>query len=534
MSKKIVSLDSRSLLIAIAAALAALLVAGCGSSGSGGSGGSGSPSGSGAGTSVAASSSSADGGVFNLPLSAPQGAINPITTADGEAMFIVGLANAQLVNVNTKGKLIPQLASGWKASSHGLTWTFDLRSDAKFSNGQPVTPADVVWTLDQILAPKSQSPAASSFAGILKSVKPGSGNTVVFTLAKPYSDFPYLLTGANTWILPKGTELNKWVDHPVGAGQFVLERYTPGQGATYKKNPDYWDAPAVKLSGVDAKFYSSTQSEVLAFQSGEVDEVTDIAPAQVGSTPHRVDTAGWAKFDGFVLNVTKPPFNDVKVRQAIAWALNRKEIVQAAYQGEAVVGNDDPTFPDYSVQPTDIPQREQNLSEVKQLLAGIKTPVSFTITTYTDEQTLAQAIQQQLQATGDFKVNIDALSEGAYYAGSDSTTPWLNAPATLTDWADRLPSQLEGLLYAKGADWNASHYVNTQLDSLTGRYEATTVPTKRQALADQIAKIEYDQVPVIIPAFKRTVLILSQRVHGSFVNGQDFFGGFDFRGISVK
>jgi peptide/nickel transport system substrate-binding protein len=479
-------------------------------------------------------SASASGGVFNLPLIAPQGAIDPLTTADANAMFIVGLASAQLVDENVSGKLVPQLASAWHASSNGLTWTFDLRAGAKFSNGAKVTPADVVWTIDQILAPSSQSPAASSFTDILKSVKAGSGNTVVFKLSTKYSDFPYLLTGANTWILPAGTDLSSWITNPVGAGQFVLENYTAGEGVTFKKNPDYWDASAVKLSGIDAKFYTSAQSELLAFQAGEVDEVANgIAPQQVGSTPHRVDVAGWEKFDGLVFNVTQPPLNNVKVRQAIAWALNRKEIVSAAYEGQAVVANDYPTFPDYGVKPQGIPQRGQNLTKVKQLLAGVSTPISFTITTYTGEQTLAQAIQQQLEATGDFTVTINALSEGAYYAGSNSTTPWLNAPVTITDWADRLPAQLEALLYAKGAVWNASHFANAQLDSLTTQYEGTTNPATRQKLANEIAQIEYNDVPVIIPAFLKQTLILSSNVKGSFVDGQDFNGGFDFRGISV-
>jgi peptide/nickel transport system substrate-binding protein len=481
-----------------------------------------------------ASAASSGGGVYNYPLITPQGTIDPLTTADVSAMTVVGLSSAQLVDDNTSGTLIPQLASSWKVSANGLQWTFDLRSGAKFDNGKPVTPADVVWTFDQILAPKSQSPAASSFTGILKSVKAGSGSTIVFRLAKKYSDFPYLLTGANTWILPSGTNLSAWIKNPVGAGQFVLEKYTPGQGVTYKKNPYYWDASAVKLSGIDVKFYNSTQSELLAFQGGQVDEVNGIAPQQVGSTAHRVDVAGWEKFDALVFNVTKAPLDNVKVRQAIAWALNRKQIVSAAYEGQAVSANDYPTFPDYGVQPKGIAQRSQNLSKVKQLLSGISTPVTFTITTYTGEQTLAQAIQQQLDATGDFKVSISALSEGAYYAGSNSTTPWLNAPVTITDWADRLPSQLESLLYAKGAAWNASHYASSQLDSLTSQYEGTTNTATRQKLANQIAEIEYTDVPVIIPAFDKLTLILSTKVKGSFTDGQDFNGGFDFRGISVS
>jgi peptide/nickel transport system substrate-binding protein len=481
------------------------------------------------------SSSSAPSAAYNLGLIAPEGTINPLVTADANAMFIVGLASAQLVNETpSSGQLIPQLATSWKASSNGLTWTFDLRSGAKFSNDTPVTAADVVWTINQILSPKSESPAASSFTGVLKSVAAApSGNAVVFTLDKPYSDFPYLLTGANTWILPANTNLNTWINNPVGAGQFVIEKYTQGQGVTFKKNPDYWDASAVKLPGIDAKFYTSDQSEILAFQSGELDELSGIPVQQVGSTTHRVDTAGWEKFDGLVFNVTKPPLNNVKVRQAIAWALNRQTIVSEAYEGDAVAANDVPFFPDAPVQPQGLTTRSANAATVKQLLSGVSKPISFTITTYTDEQTLAQAIQQQLDATGDFKVTLNVQSEGAYYA-SGANSPWLSAPVTITDWADRLPGQLESLLYAKDAVWNASHYDSPQLDSLTSQYEETTDSATRQKLASQIAQIEWTDVPVVIAAFERTTLILAPKVQGDFVNGQDFNGGFDFRGISVS
>jgi peptide/nickel transport system substrate-binding protein len=521
-------------MLAVIAVVVALAVAACGGSSSNNT--SSNASGGSTGGSGSTNSSNVEpgkGGVFNLALSAPQGAINPLETADYNAMFIVGLANAQLVIDNTTGKLVPQLAKSWSASSNGLKWTFKLRSGIKFSNGKPVTPADVVWTIDQIIAPKSSSPAASSFTGILKSVAASGSNAVVFTLDKPYSDFPYLLTGANTWILPSGTNAANWIKDPVGAGQFVLTKYTSGQGVTFKRNPDYWDASAVDLTGIDAKFYSSPQSELLAFQSGETDELTDTPVSQVGSTPHRVDTAGWEKFDGLVFNVTKAPFTNIKVRQAIAWALNRKEIVQSVYQNGAVAGNDVPTFPDAPVQPQGLTQRSANNNKVKSLLAGVKTPITFAITTYTGEQTLAQAIQQQLDATGDFKVTLNVESEGAYYA-SGSNSPWLSAPATITDWADRLPTQLEALLYAKGAIWNASHYDNPRLDKLTAEYNQTTDASTRQTLANQIAKIQWTDVPVIVPAFEKNVLILSPKVKGTFVNGQNFNGGFDFRGISVS
>ena len=509
--------------VATVAAAVALMISACGTS---------SPS-STSSPSASSQAGSAGGGTYNLGLITPTGDIDPLTTTQVDTMFAVGLASAQLIISSPSGKLEPQLATAWTPSANKLSWTITLRSGLKFSNGKPLTAADVVSTFDNILGPTSQSPAKSSFTGIVKSVT-GSGTTVVFHLDEPYSDFPYLLTGANTWILPAGFNDTKWISDPVGAGQFILEKYTPGQGITYKKNPYYWDASAVKLAGVDVTFYSDDQTELLAFQSGQIDQINsgdDPAIASTLGTSYPQQRSGWAKFDGLVFNVTKAPFNDVNVRQAIAWALNRAAIVKTVYSGDAAIGNDVAFFPDYGVQPQGLPVRSANLTKVKQLLGGRK--ISFTLTTYTDEQTYAQLIQQELEATGSFTVKLDILPEAAYYAnGSDS--PWLTAPATLTDWADRLPGQLYSLIYAAGSAWNASHYADAQLGTLVTEYEAAATTAERQTLANEIGKIEWTDVPVIIAAFEQNDVYLANDVHGSFANGEDFPGGFDFRGISVS
>jgi len=478
-----------------------------------------------------ATAAAVSGGTYNLGLITPTGGINPLTTTQYDTMFAVGLASAQLVNATPTGKLVPQLASSWTQAPNKLSWTFTLRPGLKFSNGAALTAKDVVSTFDSIISPTSQSPAASGFAGILKSVT-GSGTTVVFHLAEPYSDFPYLLTGANTWILPAGTNAANWINDPVGAGQFILEKYTAGQGITYKKNPYYWDASAVKLAAVNATFYSSDQSELLAFQSGQIDQI-DSSPAAEAAlgTSDRQERAGFTKFDGLTFNVDKAPFNSVAARQAVAWALDRPAIAKTVYGGEAAVGNDVSLFPDYAVQPKGLTARSQNLAEVKKLL-GSKV-ISFTITTYTDEQTYAQLIQQELDATGNFKVSLDVQTEAAYYANG-ATSPWLAAPVTLTDWADRLPSQLYSLIYVSSSGWSASHYSNAPLGTLVNQLEATSSAARRQSLVNQIATIEWTDVPVVVAAFEESDVYLSNAVQSTFPNGLQFSGGFDFRGITVS
>jgi peptide/nickel transport system substrate-binding protein len=502
------------------AAAVGLVLAGCSSSG---------------GTTATSNSTTTSGGTYNVGVITPSGNIDPLTTTDYDTMWLVGLASANLIIANTHGTLEPQLATSWTQSENKREWTVALRPNAKFSDGKPLTASDVVWTFDQILSPSSQSPAASSFDDILKSVKATNQTTVVFTLDEPYADFPYLLTGANTWILPTGDDYADWIKDPVGAGQFTVQKYTPGEGVTFKKNPYYWDADAVKLSGVDVTFYSTAQDLLLAFQSGQLDQIQSTSDPSVGQTlgtQYREQNVGYAKFDGIVFNVAVAPFNNVKVRQAIAWALDRKAIVSTAYSGAGVTADDYATFPDYGTQPHGITTRVQNDAEVKQLLGGQK--VSFTITTYQGEQTLAELIQQQLQATGYFTVKLDVMTEAQYYGGSNSTTPWLNAPATITDWADRLPAQLEGLIYATGSSWNASHFSDKTLDTLTTEYEGTTDAATKQSLANQIAQIEWTDVPVIVAAFEVDNVYFSNSVKGNFPNGLQFSGGFDFRGITLS
>ena len=104
---------------------------------------------------------------------------------------------------------------------------------------------------------------------------------------------------------------------------------------------------------------------------------------------------------------------------------------------------------------------------------------------------------------------------------------------TLTDWADRLPSQLYSLIYVASSGWSASHYSNSQLGTLVNQLEATSSSTERQTLANQIATIEWTDVPVIIAAFEESDVYVGKAVQGNFPNGLSFSGGFDFRGITV-
>jgi len=478
-----------------------------------------------------AASDAASDDVYRLPITDPGSEIDPLTVADYNAQIISGLVTEPLISLDAAGDLNPRLATDWSASDDGLTWTVTLRDAAVFNDGTPVTSADVVATFQSITAEDSQSPGRSAFDGILDTVAPDGDEAVLFTLVRPFSDFPLLLTGTNTGILPADYEPGTWLDNPVGAGQFLLKDYTVGKGATYVKNPQYWNADAIELDGVELKVYGDTQATLLAFQAGEIDRIaltSDVA-ATVDASEYDTISSGYNKIDGIFLDVTAAPFDDPTAREAFAWAVDRQGLVEDVYQGNADIADDVTFFPDYEPQPAGLEQREQDLDKVADLLDG--RTLSFTITT--DNQLFGEVLQQQLNAVPGFDVDLDVLTGEQYYAEGDDT-PWLTAGVTVTNWAKRVPSQYVSLIYAADSAWNASHYSNPELEQLTAQFDATTDAGERQQLADRIAEIQWTDLPVIVPAFSKAQSLQDKRVQGEFAGALDFYTGYDFSGISIE
>lgn len=499
--------------------ISALALGACGGSSSGGSSPTtaSSSSGSATGSSTTASSENiVKGGTLVLSATDPGTSIDPVTTASPTGTAVADAVSEHLTRIDLQGKTLPVLADKWSTSDKGKTWTFHLRPGVTFQDGSPLTPADVVASYERIIDPKSTSPAQSAFADLLTKVTASGDDKVVFHLTRPFSDFPALTAGSNTNILPASYKDGTWEKSPVGTGPWVLKNYNRGQSLTFTPNPTYWDKEHLYLGGLEMKLYKDAQSRVLSLQSGETDalvgEPVDAAlTVALDPSKYLVKSVPDSGFTAFAMRVDEPPFNDRNVRQAVAWALDRDAIIKTVYGSAATVANDTVYGPTIPVRPEGLEQRSANADKVKELLGGKK--VSFTITTSPADQTLATVAQQQLNATGSFDVKIKVLPSNEYYAdGNDA--PWLSAPATMTYWYGRpSASQFNNFLYFKNSDWNASHYSNPELERLSNEYDATTDPAKRQDLVNQIAKIEWDDVPVIITANQQPSAFIDKSVH---------------------
>src|SRR5262249_32925528 len=291
------------------------------------------------------------------------------------ALGVSMLAGEQLVYADKNAVLRPMLATSWKATNEAKTWTFQLRKGVKFHEGQPFTADDVVATFKILQSKDSQ--ALQAYKGLLRRVRKVGPSAVAFDLAHPNGLFPYLLGQMvyqavmlpKTYRLPSDiTKPGEWTAKMNGTGPFILKENRGPAGFTFEANPNYWGGkPAIDTVVMQLL---DDQARVTALQSGQIDLATQISyqgaqQLASGSNVLPLDSANHRYLN---MNTTKAPFNDVRVRQAFALALNRPSILQGLWGKYGVLGNDSPMWSGYPYTSHSVPQRHQQIAQAKALV----------------------------------------------------------------------------------------------------------------------------------------------------------------------
>jgi oligopeptide transport system substrate-binding protein len=286
------------------------------------------------------------------------GQVTDLYSAQGIAALFTGL-----VQLNNKLEVTPQLASTYSPSSDNLTWTFNLKQNLKFSDGTPLTSADVVYSIDRALSPKisSLNGVSLTYLGLIKdSEKRVSGkvttligdslltpdaNTVVIKLNSPGAYFLQALTYQTSYVVEKKVIQQwglKWTDHlndnggQGGAGPFVVSSYDHTKGLTLAPNPNYYGSKP-QLTTLNYVFIKDVKTAYEAYQAGQIDDTgQDGVPAanfdQAKTMPGFVNTPTLSiAYD--TMNYLVKPFDNIHIRQAFSMAINRDVINQAIYKG---------------------------------------------------------------------------------------------------------------------------------------------------------------------------------------------------------
>jgi peptide/nickel transport system substrate-binding protein len=452
------------------------------------------------------------GGTLRVAISTPAAAVNPLTVADAGGLCMLNQTGEFLIfDNNLKLALQPMLALKWSPNSDGSVWTFKLRNGVMFSDGSPMTADDVVYTFQQLAEPKNASNALSTFQGVLSpsGVKKIDAMTVEFHLDAPNGNFPYLVSSDNynAIIVPKGTDFAKWQSTFIGTGAFKLKSYAQGSGASFVPNPHYW-GPKPLLDGTEFKFYSSQQPQILALQGGDVDVIGQFVPAGatalLNSSTYRIIKLKAANHRELSMRCDQAPFDDPRVRQAVAYSLDRAGMVKALLDGDGSEANDYPFGPRFPSTDTTVTQRNQDISKAKSLLAAAGHSGGFSTTLDTEDYEeipqLAQVIKADAAKAG-ININLNIESQSNYYGKATfGNSDWLDGTMSLVDYGDRgVPNVFLNAPLVSGGPWNAAHFKNKTYDSLVKQYVAALDIGAQRKVAGQIERLLLEQTPLVIP-----------------------------------
>src|SRR5215831_17237991 len=299
-----------------------------------------------------------EGGVFRLGSNSTIDSLNPFVAFNADAYSTFEYIYPMLVQYNPKLQFVADFARSWQHSPDGTIWTFHTQPNAKWSDGKPLTAADVAWTYSTIL--KYQNGATANSAGAvahMTSATAPDATTVVLTYKQPVANVLSQVQAVP--ILPEhiwakfatgnGKALTRFSNSApiVSGGPFILEKYTPKQIALFKRNPNYY-GPKPHIDGFGLQYFGTTDAMITALKSHQLDGVVTVPPTSVATlkAAHYVVPVGHSyTFDDFIINSNpqqqashKELLNPL-LRQAFDAAINRPAIIKTSLLGYGTAGS---------------------------------------------------------------------------------------------------------------------------------------------------------------------------------------------------
>ncbi len=475
------------------------------------------------------------GGTLRVGTATVGSSFEPRLLRESGSLALVGVLGEYLTFSNQALQVRPALASSWRPNAALTVWTFQIRRGVTFHNGKALTADDVVASFKQYLSvtPSEILSAIPNSLLTADGVRKTGPYTVQFHLKQPSNAFPQLVSQTTYQaIIQPAAIANKpgtWVSSGmIGTGAFRLESGTPGRRVELVRFPQYWGGPS-PLDGVVFTSYEGTAAQVLALRTGQIDLCVQLSAQNAatfrGNSRFKVFSAPTAAHRMFGMRVDREPFRDARVRRAVALTLNRPDIIQRILLGAGTLGNDSPFWSRYPSTAPSIKQRKQNLDLARALLrAAGQENLKFTLTTWNglDHPDHAQAIQAFARQAG-IDISLEVQSVAEYYGGGAdyyATTPWINRPATLTEYGARgVPNLYITAAYMSDGIWNASHYSNPAFDAAARQYLGAAEIAAQRAATKKMAGFLLRDTPVITDYFITYVAAGSSKVRNYFADG---------------
>jgi peptide/nickel transport system substrate-binding protein len=473
-------------------------------------------------TSTTATGTPKRGGVLRVGISAG-GATDTLDAQHTPNTIDVARATQlydRLFQRDPAGNIQPMLALESSLNTKGDVLIVKLRPNVKFHDGTPFTSDDVVYSFKRILNPNTGADIAAQLSLVLdpSGVHAVDPTTVRFNFKTPYNNFEDIAGRTSSAIVPVGFD----VKNPIGTGPFKYQSFTPGQQSVFTRNEDYW--AEVYPDSVVIIDLPDDNARINALVSGVVDAI-DTVPVSLVPTVQahgnlvilKSDAGTW---NPITMRVDRAPFNDARVRQAFRLIMDRQQVIEDAYGGEARLGNDlyaidDPLYN------SSLPQRVQDIEQAKSLLkqAGQENMTTTLVTASISTGVVQQCVvfAQQAKAAG-VTVNIQKLDTTTFY-----NNQYIQRVFSV-DWWSTISWILDtGYTLLPTAVYNETHINDAQLNNMFAEVVSTQDAQQQKTIADEMQAILYNNSGYIIPCFPGQIDAYSNKVTG-FVPDKSGFG----------
>lgn len=484
---------------------------------------------------------------------------------------ITGLPEGTIVNAffegltryDKDGKIAPAMAKSWNISEDGKTYTFQLR-DAKWSDGSPVTTKDFKYAWMRALSPELASEYAYQLFYIkgAEAYNGGKGKaedvaitavddkTLKVELTEPAPQFLGLtafhtLSPLNEKTVAANPNFKVEGDKKIiGNGPFTLESYTPKQKLVFKKNPNYWDAANVKLGAMEFYLIDNDKTSLTMFENGEADLLVGNIPSE--DIP-RLKQQGKLKIYPnlstyfYRFNVTRKPFNDPRVRKALAMAIDRQTIVEKVTQAGqkpafafVPFGILDANGKDYRDNGGNTFFKE-DVAEAKRLLAEAGYPdgkgfpkAAILFNTSENHKKIAEAIQQMWKKNLGIEVNLVNQEWKVYLKMEDDLQYDIARAGWSADYSD--PMTFMDMFVTNGGN-NDTGWSNKQYDELIKKANATGDQAVRMQTMHEAEKILMNEMPIMPIYFYTHPALVSDKLQDVVIPSFGLYAEFKWSGI---
>ncbi len=459
------------------------------------------------------------GGTLKISHSTRIATLNVLQLSGPAEYPSVDMLYSGLTRIGPDNSPTPDLAMDWVGAEDGTVFTFNLRSGVTFHDGTPFTADDVVATFEAILKPETSSPARS-VVDMIESVEAVDPLTVRFNLSISYADFPTAVAHANARIVSAKALAGPLSDldtKPNGTGPFKLETYDSARVVRFVKNENYFIEGKPYLDAVEMHLFPDLAAETVNYLSGAVDVMLNVQQADYeriasapGSNALRVPSG---RFVNVVMRQDQPPFDDVRVRKALAMSVDRQTLVDIVLEGLGRPANDNILSSEYRYT-IDSPEIPYDPAAAKALLAEAGHPDGIKIKLVASNRPairaqVAIAIKQMALPAG-FDIEVETMPHDTYLANV-----WRKGNFYMAYWGMQ-PTE-DGaftLLLTSDAAFEDTAWNSAEFDALVAKGRSSLDEAERARLYAEAQELILRDAPYIIPFFQDVLTASRDNVQG--------------------